>query len=191
MILSKPLTALFFGLSAAVLAAGCATTDSAPSETRVAQSAIRPGARCETGDTGEAADGCNTCTCALSSWQCTELACDQPSNDEFASDEVEGDAPEGNDDDEVASPALETECTNGDTTSFDDCNTCTCTDDVWRCTELACDSGNGGSSGSNDASDDLPSAESECTDGQRGWLDCNTCECYSGHWRCTELACGG
>lgn len=55
----------------------------------------------------------------------------------------------------------------------DGCNTCTCTDDGWACTLIACDDG-----------------EVKCTAGETKEADCNTCTCTeSGEWACTDMAC--
>jgi hypothetical protein len=67
-----------------------------------------------------------------------------------------------------------TACSDGDTKEADDgCNTCTCTDGAWACTEIACtnngnnsnngNTGSGGNNGSNNApSDVLPLEIGEC-----------------------------
>lgn len=63
-------------------------------------------------------------------------------------------------------------CTDGETRPADDgCNTCTCSDGAWACTEMAC--------------------TSECTDGETRPADdgCNTCTCSGGIWACTALGC--
>ena len=66
------------------------------------------------------------------------------------------------------------ECSIGATKPDDDgCNTCTCDENGWACTELGC-------------------VEAECTDGETKAADdgCNTCTCASGVWGgCTELGC--
>lgn len=53
----------------------------------------------------------------------------------------------------------------------DGCNTCTCTENGWACTEKAC--------------------ATSCSDGQTKTADdgCNTCSCYDGGWACTQKAC--
>lgn len=54
--------------------------------------------------------------------------------------------------------------------SVDGCNSCTCTDGAWACTEMAC---------------------GECVDGetQPAGDGCNTCSCLDGTWACTLMAC--
>lgn len=72
---------------------------------------------CEEGDTKDADDGCNTCTCLDGSWACTEIGC-APNNP----------------------PAV---CEDGDTKDAEDgCNTCGCHDGQWACTEIACEPNN-------------------------------------------------
>lgn len=58
-------------------------------------------------------------------------------------------------------------------TAMDGCNTCTCGDDGWSCTELACPPGDA------------------CTDGEtRDSADgCNACGCVDGAWACTTMDC--
>lgn len=79
------------------------------------------GGACEPGDTKDADDGCNTCTCGPDgTWACTQIGCDGTSTGT-------GDT-----------------CEPGDTKDADDgCNTCVCTDDGagWACTEIGCDDG--------------------------------------------------
>jgi hypothetical protein len=55
----------------------------------------------------------------------------------------------------------------------DGCNTCTCTEGGWSCTEEAC--------GTECTAGDL--AGSGSSDG------CNTCTCVDGFWSCTEMDC--
>jgi hypothetical protein len=70
-------------------------------------------------------------------------------------------------------------CQPGETMMLD-CNTCSCEDGHWACTEIACDPtvGDDGTTdgGTCDPADD-PSDE------------CNSCSCHDGHWACTEIAC--
>lgn len=87
-----------------------------------------------TGDGGTCVDGaermveCNTCTCVDGAWMCTRLACEDvgPDADEDASvDDAEGDA------------RPDAACEDG-AERMEDCNTCTCMDGGWACTEMAC-----------------------------------------------------
>lgn len=60
----------------------------------------------------------------------------------------------------------------GSVPSSDGCNTCTCTGDVWACTEKAC------------PTTCTPGATKAAGDG------CNTCSCTAaGQWACTHQAC--
>ncbi len=54
----------------------------------------------------------------------------------------------------------------------DGCNSCTCTESGWACTEMAC-------------------GTEECVDGESGASPdgCNTCTCVDGTWACTDIAC--
>lgn len=64
-------------------------------------------------------------------------------------------------------------CTTGQTRMAPDgCNTCTCANGGWACTEKACP---------------VP----ECTNGQTKSAGdgCNTCSCNGGLWACTQRAC--
>ena len=64
---------------------------------------------CQDGETKDAGDGCNTCTCLDGEWGCTLKAC-------------EGET-----------------CEDGETKPAPDgCNTCTCYDGQWGCTEMGC-----------------------------------------------------
>ncbi|MFZ6178461.1 DUF4215 domain-containing protein [Nannocystis pusilla] len=64
-------------------------------------------------------------------------------------------------------------CKEGDTKPAEDgCNTCTCTDGGWACTEIACEG--------------LECEEGETKPAEDG---CNTCTCYDGGWACTEKGC--
>jgi hypothetical protein len=77
------------------------------------------------------------------------------------------------------------ECQQGDQKPADDgCNTCTCADGQWACTEMACadsDSMSGGVTG------DAPA----CEDGEQmpAGDGCNTCTCLEGQWACTQIGC--
>ena len=73
-------------------------------------------------------------------------------------------------------------CEDGATKDAEDgCNTCTCTDGGWACTEIACDPGNQAPNNSS----------ASCTDGDTKDADdgCNSCTCSDGYWACTERAC--
>lgn len=62
-------------------------------------------------------------------------------------------------------------CEEGEQKEADDgCNTCTCSDGEWACTELACE-------------------EPVCEDGDTKMIDCNTCGCIDGQWGCTQIGC--
>jgi hypothetical protein len=92
---------------------------------------------CRKGDTKEANDGCNTCTCqADGTWGCTLMAC-------------------------IDSGV----CHVGDTKKFD-CNTCTCrAEGDWACTAMACDAGpfdTGISDTTPDAKPDAPPRDPRC-----------------------------
>ena len=60
----------------------------------------------------------------------------------------------------------------------DGCNTCTCADGHWQCTEIACEA-------------PPTPAPAACIEGQvkSAGDDCNFCTCENGAWQCTELAC--
>jgi len=69
------------------------------------------------------------------------------------------------------------QCMEGDMKPAPDgCNTCTCIDGEWGCTEIAC-------------GDEAP--QPVCEDGEM--MDapdgCNTCSCYQGQWACTQIGC--
>ena len=62
-------------------------------------------------------------------------------------------------------------CEEGEKKDADDgCNTCTCSEGEWACTELACE-------------------EPVCQDGDTKMIDCNTCGCVDGQWGCTQIGC--
>ncbi|MDC0666736.1 DUF4215 domain-containing protein [Nannocystis radixulma] len=63
---------------------------------------------CQDGDTKDADDGCNTCTCHDGEWGCTLKACADDCEDGETKPDPDG------------------------------CNTCTCHDGGWACTEKAC-----------------------------------------------------
>ncbi len=67
------------------------------------------------------------------------------------------------------------ECEEGESKPAEDgCNTCTCSDGGWACTELACEPDPG-----------------VCEEGESKPADdgCNTCSCLDGAWSCTKLSC--
>ena len=66
------------------------------------------------------------------------------------------------------------ECSVGASKTADDgCNTCTCDEKGWACTEMACPD----------------PVSTTCTDGETKQEDCNSCSCMSGAWACTKMAC--
>lgn len=102
-------------------------------------------------------------------------------------------------------------CIEGET-KMEDCNSCTCEDGGWSCTEMDCGDGSGGSTSSGDECDpaDLPMC-GDCVCENGGWScddigcdptgglecdpatepddGCNECICDMGEWACTEVAC--
>lgn len=118
----------------------------------------------------------------------------------------------GGGDDDPSGTTTGDVCEPGDEMAAD-CNTCTCVDGQWACTEIACaGSSDGADSGyacdpAEDPSDDCSSCS--CVDGE--WLctaiacadtepdacepgtnptnGCNTCSCETGEWICTDEAC--
>jgi cysteine-rich repeat protein len=97
------------------------------------------------------------------------------------------------------------ECEDGDTMPSDDgCNTCTCTDGGWACTEkasdgpVACEDGESkpAGDGCNTCSCEDGNwlcteigCPNECQPGDVKMEECNSCECYEGGWVCTDAAC--
>jgi hypothetical protein len=86
----------------------------------------------------------------------------------------------------------------------DGCNSCTCTESGWACTDAACSTqecvdGESGSSpdGCNTCScidgawacTERDCATEQCTDGEVTSDGCNTCSCSGGQWLCTLIAC--
>ncbi|MBA3546986.1 MAG: hypothetical protein H0T76_10925 [Nannocystis sp.] len=72
------------------------------------------------------------------------------------------------------------ECQDGETKPADDgCNTCSCIDGEWGCTEKACEG--------------QTTVPAMCQDGESKPADdgCNTCSCIDGQWGCTEKGCEG
>lgn len=123
-------------------------------------------APCEDGDTRDAGDGCNTCTCDDGSWACTEIGCQsqcqdasgcEPFYDSCSCDWTCIPADENPDTCSMACPRDDTpppECTcddgqcaapenptcqDGETRDAGDgCNTCICDNGDWACTEIGC-----------------------------------------------------
>jgi len=101
-------------------------------------------AECVNGETREADDGCNTCSCQSGSWVCTTAACDPGPECE------EGDTMPAGDDCNTCSCIQGrwgctlvyclSDCEPGTVKAAgDDCNTCSCSDDGrWACTDAAC-----------------------------------------------------
>jgi hypothetical protein len=103
----------------------------------------------------------------------------------------------------TSDPPTQGPCEDGETKpSEDGCNTCTCTDGAWLCTqspcpEPACEPGDGSNDGCNTctctaegiwACTDLI-CEPLCMDGNVMTESCNTCTCVDGNWACDESAC--
>ena len=78
----------------------------------------------------------------------------------------------GNDDDAGGSTTSGGSCEPGDM-MMQDCNTCSCVDGEWACTDIACDPTDAACDPLQDPSD-----------------DCNECSCVDGEWACTQLDCG-
>jgi len=56
---------------------GCLSVEKADDSSICEDAGVNPGDACdEDGQTADAADGCNTCTCEGGSWSCTEIACE-------------------------------------------------------------------------------------------------------------------
>jgi hypothetical protein len=69
-------------------------------------------------------------------------------------------------------------CEDGETKPAEDgCNTCSCADGEWACTEKACEG--------------QSSAPAECNDGDMMPAPdgCNSCSCFEGNWACTQIGC--
>jgi hypothetical protein len=92
--------------------------------------------------------------------------------------------------------------------SADGCNTCTCTNGTYACTDMACltdagiaksctpgasrPAGDGCNTCSCSATGEwlcTRTACSVCSPGETKQQDCNTCSCANGQWACTYLAC--
>ncbi|XP_078001117.1 uncharacterized protein LOC144453662 [Glandiceps talaboti] len=63
-------------------------------------------------------------------------------------------------------------------TREEDCNTCTCSDGEWACTEIGCQQ-----------ADCEHEGEQYPHDSRIKEDDCNTCTCSNGEWACTLIAC--
>lgn len=84
---------------------------------------------CVDGDTEDAADGCNTCTCTRGTWACTELYCAPPPPPYVPP------TPKPK-----PTPPVVVVCKDGDEAPADDgCNWCWCGQNDWHCTQLGCD----------------------------------------------------
>jgi hypothetical protein len=66
-------------------------------------------------------------------------------------------------------------------TMIDDCNTCSCEDGRWACTQIGCDPTGGSADSGHHACD----PQQDPSDG------CNDCTCLDGQWLCTAIACDG
>lgn len=84
----------------------------------------------------------------------------------------------GDDADDASASSDGGTCEPGDT-MMQDCNTCTCMDGQWACTEIGCEPDTG--------NDD----DAACDPLQDPSDDCNECSCVAGEWACTDLGCGG
>jgi hypothetical protein len=65
-------------------------------------------------------------------------------------------------------------------TMMQDCNTCSCEDGQWACTEIGCDPTGGSADGGE-----------TCDPSQDPSDDCNSCSCEDGQWACTQIGCEG
>lgn len=169
-IMGSALVALWLG------ACGGAT-DSGGKTLRVA-----PGDSCSVdGESAQAIDGCNTCTCTNGVWACTEKACSGGDGGTTPGKCKPGETT--NDgcntctctEDGLFACTLRAcppaECQEGDVKSVDGCNTCKCSQGGWICTNLYCP------------------PPPVCTDGTSTNDGCNTCTCMNGQWACTARAC--
>lgn len=83
-------------------------------------------------------------------------------------------------------PAVDTDtdggdCQDGDT-MMQDCNTCTCENGAWSCTEIGCGDG----SGDGDSGD---SGDMACDPATKPVDECDVCECQAGEWVCPAIGC--
>jgi hypothetical protein len=159
---------------------------------------------CTDGETRDAGDGCNTCTCSGGVWACTGLGCETCEEGTFRPAGDGCNTCQCIDGDWACTTAACLDCTDGQTRIADDgCNTCTCVSGAWACTTMACGECTDGET--RDAGDGCNTCEcvdgawacteiacEECTDGETRTADdgCNTCTCVAGAWACTDLACG-
>jgi len=210
---SFPRRALVSALSlsaAAILAASCGGTF----DSGKGSGGVVPGDPCTSGETADAKDGCNSCTCSDGAWACTEMACDK---DAGTAGCIPGDKRPAGDDCNTCSCSADGtwactrlacgECANGDTKS-DGCNTCTCMNGAWGCTTRACPPpectdgetmGSGAPSGCGTTCTcvggswqctALPCPPPPvCVEGQTTFDGCNQCTCVGGGWACTDKAC--
>jgi hypothetical protein len=162
---------------AAVFAVACGSSTSTTNTTL----RVTPGGQCSVAG-AEVQSDCNTCTCTDGKWACTEMACvdggpapggsgpggstGAGGNGPGGSVGVAGSAGSGTAGAVGGGPAT---CVNG-TTSNDGCNTCTCVNGGWACTDRACP----------------PPA---CADGTTMFDGCNDCTCTNGLWACTKRYC--
>lgn len=157
-----------FASIGAFLLIACGSSTSPTSTTQH----VVPGGSCAVaGARVHAADGCNTCTCTDGAWACTEMACVDGAVASGGSVGAGGALSAGGA--MAAGGAIgggPATCTAG-TTSYDGCNTCTCVNGGWACTDRACP----------------PPAQ--CANGATMYDGCNTCTCMNGQWGCTTRAC--
>lgn len=67
-----------------------------------------------------------------------------------------------------------------------DCNSCTCDDGLWNCTQRACDT-----DVYDEDTNNADVSDPQCSEGETKQQDCNSCVCDDqGAWICTERACG-
>ena len=96
----------------------------------------------------------------------------------------------GDESDTASSDSQGDECMDGDVMdAADGCNTCSCENGFWACTEIGCDPTASSTTGPDPTTD----TAGECMDGDV--MDapdgCNTCFCEGGSWACTEIGCVG
>lgn len=146
----------------------------------------QPGARVE------ASDGCNSCQCDGGAWSCTEIACQEPGDNNgdnnmtglvcgadgtFAADDgcntcqcLEEDGFVGAACTEIGCPQ---QCDPGDSFDAEDGCSCQCDNSGhWQCNPVGC-------------------MQTLCEEGVNlpAGDGCNTCQCMNGVWSCTRLAC--
>jgi hypothetical protein len=147
---------------------------------------------CEDGETQDAGDGCNTCTCDNGQWACTEIACPScPAANDFDPDEIwctdgmtYAKNPQTSEccayNSNCAAPlgwaqySNEFQCVEG-------CEPVTCLmfcQYGWKLDENGCEIC------------ECNPPPTECEPGESKLVECNTCFCDSnGAWSCTELDC--